>query len=264
VVAKREGLKMKINIDFESKTIDIENSGVISKSINIYSDEAFELISKIWLKVGWNQKYTYTFTWMGRPIIQLPEDMIRAQEVIFGVKPDVIIETGVAHGGSLIFYAGLCKIMGKGRVIGVDIEIRPHNRRAIEEHALYQYITLIDGSSTDPKIVDQVRKLINQHESVMIFLDSNHSKQHVLEELKAYSELITPGSYIVATDGIMKDLNDVPRGNREWKWDNPAASVVEFLNEHPEFVLEQPPWPFNESTLSHNVTYWPNAWMKRL
>jgi cephalosporin hydroxylase len=201
---------------------------------------------------------------MGRPIIQLPEDMIRTQEAIFRVKPDVIIETGVAHGGSLIFNASLCKIMGKGRVIGVDIEIRPHNRRAIEEHDLYPYITLIEGSSTDPDIVGQVRNLINQNEKVMIFLDSNHTKQHVLEELKAYSGFITPASYIVATDGIMKDLDDVPRGNTEWKLDNPADAAIEFVKEHNEFVLEQPPWPFNESSLTENVTHWPCAWLKRL
>jgi len=124
---------MKLTIDTTAKVLIQEVEGK-SRTINLYSKEAFELISHQWLKIGWNQKYSYTFTWMGRPIIQLPEDMIRAQEVIFRVKPDAIIETGVAHGGSLIFYASLCKIMGRGRVIGVDIEIRPHNRRAIEEH----------------------------------------------------------------------------------------------------------------------------------
>ncbi len=254
---------MKLTIDTTAKVLIQEVEGK-SRTINLYSKEAFELISHQWLKIGWNQKYSYTFTWMGRPIIQLPEDMIRAQEVIFRVKPDAIIETGVAHGGSLIFYASLCKIMGRGRVIGVDIEIRPHNRRAIEEHELYPYITLIEGSSTDPKIVGQVKKLIKQDESVMIFLDSNHSKQHVLEELKAYSDLITPGSYIVATDGIMKNLNDVPRGNPEWKLDNPAEAAIEFVKKRNEFVLEQPPWPFNESPLTENVTHWPSAWLKRL
>ena len=254
---------MKLTIDTTAKVLIQEAEGK-SRTIELYSKEAFELISHQWLKTGWNQKYSYTFTWMGRPIIQLPEDMIRVQEVIFRVKPDAIIETGIAHGGSLIFYASLCKIMGRGRVVGVDIEIRSHNRRAIEEHELYPYITLIEGSSTDPKIVGQVRKLTKQDESVMVFLDSNHSKRHVLEELKAYSDLITPGSYIVATDGIMKNLNDVPRGNPKWKLDNPADAAIEFVKKRDEFVLEQPSWPFNESPLTENVSHWPSAWLKRL
>src|SRR4249919_732260 len=124
---------MKLTIDTAAKTLLVEADGR-TRQLQLYSDEAFELISDQWLKVGWNQKYPYTFSWMGRPIIQLPEDMIRAQEVVYHVKPDVLIETGVAHGGSLIYYASLFKAMGRGRVIGVDIEIRPQNRTAIENH----------------------------------------------------------------------------------------------------------------------------------
>ena len=200
---------------------------------------------------------------MGRPIIQLPEDMIRIQEVIYQVKPDVIIETGIAHGGSLIYYASLFKAMGKGRVIGVDIEIRPHNRKAIEEHELFPYITLIEGSSTDSAILNQVKSLMKPGEVVLIILDSNHSKAHVADELEAYHDLVTPGSYLVATDGIMKDLHDVPRGNPEWIWDHPTAAAAEFAEQHPEFVLEQPKWPFRESDLTENVTHWPGAWLRR-
>ncbi|MBA4383429.1 MAG: hydroxylase [Anaerolinea sp.] len=255
---------MKLNLNFNENILMIEYPDCSKKNIQLYSEEAFDLISKAWLKIGWNQKYTYTFTWLERPIIQLPEDIIRAQEVIYRVKPDVIIETGVAHGGSLIFYASLCKIMGRGKVIGIDVEIRPHNRRAIEEHTLYSYVTLIEGSSTDPKTVEHIKNLIMPGESVMVFLDSNHSKQHVLEELEAYSSLITPGSYIVATDGIMKNLNDVPRGNLEWKWNNPVDAVIEFAKDRNEFTLEQPLWLFNESSLSESVTHWPSAWLKRL
>src|SRR5712671_6532094 len=115
---------MKLTIDTEKRTLTHDESGQ-PKPIDLYSKEAFEILSRHWLRVGWNQKYVYTFSWMGRPVIQLPEDMVRAQEVIYRIKPDVIIETGVAHGGSLIFYAGLCKAMGRGRVIGIDVEIRP-------------------------------------------------------------------------------------------------------------------------------------------
>jgi cephalosporin hydroxylase len=200
---------------------------------------------------------------MGRPIIQLPEDMIRMQEVIYRVKPDVTIETGVAHGGSLIYYASLCKAIGKGRVVGIDIEIRPHNRQAIEAHELFPLLTLVEGSSTAPQIVEHVRSLVKPGETVLVILDSNHTKQHVLDELAAYHELVTPGSYIVATDGIMRDLDQVPRGQPEWARDNPATAAAEFAQAHPEFVLEQPAWPFNESDLTDNITHWPDAWLRR-
>jgi cephalosporin hydroxylase len=135
---------MKLIIDTTEKTLTCEIDSQ-KQVLYLYTKEAFELISLQWVKVGWNQKYSYTFSWLGRPIIQLPEDMIRIQEVIYQVKPDVIIETGVAHGGSLIYYASLFKAMGKGRVVGVDIEIRPHNRKAIEEHELSSFITLVEG-----------------------------------------------------------------------------------------------------------------------
>ncbi len=253
---------MKLLIDTQTKTLSIEENGQ-GRTIPLYSKEAFELISHQWLKVGWNQKYPYTFSWMGRPVIQIPEDMIRTQEVIYRVKPDVIVETGVAHGGSLIFYASLLKTMGKGRVIGVDIEIRPHNRRAIESHELAGYITLVEGSSTAPEIVAKVKNLISADETVLVILDSNHCKQHVADELAAYHDLISPGSYIVATDGSMKDLYDVPRGSPDWDWNHPTAAAAEFASMHPDFVLEQPSWPFNESDLTENITHWPGAWLRK-
>ena len=254
---------MKLIIDTETKTLECE--GPDGKTvIQLYSDEAFDLISDQWIRVGWSQKYPYTFSWFGRPIIQLPEDMVRTQEVIHRVQPDVIVETGVAHGGSLVFYASLFKALGRGRVIGVDIEIRPVNRKAIEEHPLSSYITLIEGSSTDPQTVQQVRDLIKPGETVMVILDSNHTRSHVMDELAAYHSLVTPGSYIVATDGVMKDLHDVPRGQSDWVWNNPANAAVEFATGNPAFVLEQPAWPFNESHLSRNLTHWPQAWLRRL
>ena len=254
---------MRVTIDTEQRTMT-EESGTESRSLDLYSKEAFEIISNLWVKVGWNEKYSYTFSWLGRPIVQLPEDMIRIQEVIYRIKPDVIIETGVAHGGSLIYYATLCKAFEKGRVVGIDIEIRPHNRNAIEGHELSSYITLVEGSSTSPEVLDQVRSLIKPGESVLVILDSNHTRQHVLDEMRSYCDLVTKGSYLVATDGIMKDFNDVPRGNPEWIWDNPNRAAQEFAAETPQFLLEQPPWPFNESKLTENVTHWPGAWLRRL
>jgi len=253
---------MKLTIDTDQRTLVCESSAG-REELPLYSDRAFDLIAEQWVKVGWNQRYSYTFSWFGRPIIQLPEDMVRTQEVIHRVQPDVILETGVAHGGSLIFYASLCKALGRGRVIGIDIEIRPHNRQAIECHPLSALITLIEGSSTAPETVSQAKSLIKPGEKVLVLLDSNHTRRHVLDELAAYHDLVTPGSYLVATDGIMKDLGDVPRGHPDWLRDNPTQAAIEFAAQHPEFVIEQPAWQFNESGLSRNLTHWPGAWLRR-
>jgi cephalosporin hydroxylase len=254
---------MKIEIDTTAATLRIIGADG-DTSHPLYSRESFEAISRLWLKVGWNEKYPYTFSWLGRPIIQLPEDVLRMQEVIYRVKPDVIIETGVAHGGSLIMYASLCKAMDKGRVLGIDIEIRKHNRQAIETHELSSFITLIEGSSVAPEVVSKVSQLVRPGEIVLVILDSNHTRNHVAAELEAYARLVTPGSYIVATDGSMEFLHDVPRGTPNWVTDNPASAAREFATQHAEFVLEQPEWPFNESALRENITHWPSAWLRRL
>lgn len=253
---------MKLILDTEARTLVCEGSDG-RETLPLYSDRAFELISDQWLRVGWNQKYSYTFSWLGRPVIQLPEDLIRIQEVLHRVAPDVVVETGVAHGGSLIFYASLFRAMGRGRVIGVDIHIKPENRAAIEQHPLGSLIHLIEGSSTSPEVLARVKALVRPGESVLVILDSDHSKAHVAAELAAYHEMVTPGSYLVATDGIMKDLSDVPRGRPEWIWDNPTVAAADFASRHPEFLLEQPAWPFNESALRHNLTHWPGAWLRR-
>jgi cephalosporin hydroxylase len=253
---------VRLAIDTVGKTLEISEDAE-SRTLPLYSKEAFEAISREWVRVGWNEKYPYTFSWMGRPVIQLPEDMIRIQEVIYQVKPDVILETGVAHGGSLIFYASLCKAMEKGRVIGIDIEIRPHNRAAIEAHELKPYISLIEGGSTETSTVEEARSLIKPGERVLVILDSCHTKEHVAQELAAYADFVAPGSYIVATDGVMRDVHDVPRGTESWSWDNPAAAAIEFAEAHPEFVLENPVWPFNESELTESVTHWPSSWLRK-
>jgi len=253
---------VKITLDTEARTL-VEHAPGGDRSMPLYSDEAFALIADQWLRVGWNQKYQYSFSWFGRPVIQLPEDMIRTQEVIWRVQPDVIIETGVAHGGSLVFYASLCKAIGRGRVVGIDIDIRSHNRTAIEAHPLASMITLLEGSSIDPAIVAQAAAQVRPGETVLVLLDSNHSFAHVAAELEAYCGMVTPGSYIVATDGVMENLSDVPRGSPGWKTDNPSEAARRFAAAHPEFVLEQPAWPFNESTLGRNLTHWPEAWLRR-
>ncbi len=254
---------MRITVDLdEGIVIATDKSG--ERRLPIGSDEGFHLVSKAWLRSGWDAKHVYSFTWLGRPIIQLPEDMLRLQEVIYRIKPAVIIETGVAHGGSLVFYAGLFRAMGRGRVIGVDIEIRPHNRAAIESHELSSLITLIEGDSSAPDTVARVRNAAGSESPVMVVLDSNHTKTHVLKELRAYSELVTPGSYIVATDGIMEDLVGAPRSNRDWAENNPKAAVLEFVRSEGRFAVEEPGFAFNEGSVRSRVTYWPSAYLRRL
>jgi cephalosporin hydroxylase len=254
---------MKLTIDTDTQELHLEQDGN-KETMPLYSKKSFELISDQWSKVGWNQKYTYTFTWMGVPIVQLPEDMIRLQEVIWRVKPDVIIECGVAHGGGAIYYASLLKAMGKGRVIGVELEFRGDHRQQIEQHVLGSLITLIEASSVEQSTVDQVRSLIKPGETVLVILDSNHTKAHVAAELDLYHSMVTPGSYIVATDGSMEFLYDVPRAQPEWKDDNPAAAAREFAAKHPEFVFDRPRPVFNESELTRPITHWPDAWLKRV
>ena len=246
--------------------IDEENSVVIKngKSYDIGSSEAFKIISDIWIRSGWDAKYVYSFAWLGRPIIQLPEDMVRTQEVIYDIKPDFIIETGIAHGGSLIYYASLCKAIEKGRIIGVDIEIRPHNRKAIEEHILFPYITLIEGSSIDVEIVDQVLSKLSLNDVVMVLLDSNHTYDHVLSELRLYSKMVSLGSYIVATDGIMENVVGAPRTNPDWGTNNPKRALEQFVAENDAFIIEEPKFPFNEGLINERVTYWPSAFIKRI
>ncbi|HYV91943.1 MAG TPA: CmcI family methyltransferase [Chitinophagales bacterium] len=252
-----------IKIDTAKGVLIIEE-GSIERTVDLGSADGFRIVSDIWLRSGWDAKYVYSFSWLGRPIIQLPDDLLRIQEVIFNVKPDVIIETGVAHGGSLIFYATLCKAMDHGRVIGIDIEIRPHNRKAIEEHFLFPFITLIEGSSVDEKIVSSVQQQVKPDEKVLVLLDSNHTKQHVLDELNVYSPLVTLNSYIVATDGIMEKLEGAPRSAADWNWNNPKKAAEEFARENKNFIIEEPAFLFNEGIITERVTYWPSAFIKRI
>jgi cephalosporin hydroxylase len=252
-----------ITVDIERGTISVDENG-LTRDYQLDTPEAFKIISDIWLRAGWDNKYVYSFTWLGRPLIQLPEDMIRLQELIHTVRPDVIVETGVAHGGGLIYYASLCKVMDHGRVIGIDIEIRPHNRQAIEAHRLFPLITLIEGSSVEPSVVEQVKSQITPDENAIVFLDSCHEKEHVLAELRAYSSLVKPGSYLVAMDGIMEQLTGAPRSAPDWAWNNPRQAALEFVAENNDFVIEEPRFAFNEGNVTERVTYWPSAFIKRL
>ncbi len=252
-----------IKVDLEKSEVTVED-GASAVTHPLDSPEAFAVLSRAWLRAGWDTKHVYSFTWLGRPVIQLPEDLIRLQEVVCAVRPDVVIETGVAHGGGLVFYATLCQALGHGRVIGVDIEIRPHNRTAIEDHALASFITLVEGDSVAPEVVSKVGSLMHEGESALVLLDSCHTRDHVREELEAYAPLVGKGSYLVAMDGIKRDLMGAPRSESDWEWNNPATAACEFAAAHSEFVLEEPPVAFNEGLITERVTYCPDAFLKRI
>ncbi len=254
---------MKLIVDTDAQTIET-TSGTETQRHALFSESGFDLISDLWLQVGWAQRYSYSFTWLGRPIIQMPEDILRIQEVVYRLQPDVIIETGIARGGSLILYASLLQLLGKGKVVGVDIDIRAPNRQAIEAHPLASRITMIEGSSTDPAIADQVRQHLGPADKVLVILDSNHTREHVLNELRLYAPLVSVGSYAVAADGVMQLLTDVPGGQAAWEWDNPALAARDFVGEREDFVLEEPEFVFNHSDLNRRVTYWPGAYIKRV
>ena len=202
---------------------------------DLYSAEGKELLCSLYVKQAVFFRWMYEPQWMGRPVIQFPHDILMMQELIWNVKPDIIVECGVAHGGSAIFYASLCELMGHGKVIGVDVEIRPHNREAIENHAMSRRIELIEGSSIDPATIAEVKRRCEGAQSVLICLDSNHTYKHVLAELEAYAPIVTPGSYLVAMDGAQAYVSDVPGGKPEWKEDHPLKAIHEFLAVHPEY-----------------------------
>jgi len=184
-------------------------------------------------------KYVTNFSWLGRPIIQLPQDLIALQEVIWALRPDVIIETGIAHGGSLVFYASMLELVSNGRVIGIDIDIRAHNRAEIEKHPMHRRITMIEGSSVSPEVVDQVRSLAAEAKTVLVCLDSNHTHDHVLQELEIYAPLVTLGSYCVVFDTGIEDLPAEAFLDRPWgPANNPKTAVWEFLKTHDEFVID--------------------------
>ena len=175
-------------------------------------------------------RYSYNFSWMGRPVIQYPQDIVAMQEILWEVQPDLVIETGIAHGGSLIFYASILELIGKGDVLGIDIEIREHNRKAIEEHPMYKRIKMIEGSSVSDKVVAQVRKFAKGKEKIIVCLDSNHTHEHVLAELEAYAPLTSKDSYCVVFDTVIEDLPDEMFPDRPWgRGNNPKTAVREYL-----------------------------------
>ena len=210
------------------------------------SDLSLTQLSQVWLNQSVTRKYSYHLEWMGRPIIQYPQDIIAMQELIWIIKPDLIIETGIAHGGSLIFSASMLElnaICGGPRdatALGIDIDIRAHNREAIEAHPLFKRISMIEGSSIDSDIVNQVKEKAVGKKNILVCLDSNHTHDHVLAELEAYAPLTSIGSYCVVFDTIIEDLLEDTFPDRPWsRGNNPKSAVNEYLKTHPEFVINK-------------------------
>ena len=222
-----------------------------------YSEDArLKSLAHDWVFHSMQQKYLYNFDWLGRPIIQYPEDMVAIQELIWKVKPTLVIETGIAHGGSLVLSASMlamldyCEAVEAGtsldprksrrRVVGIDIDIRSHNRSAIEEHPLSGLISMVEGSSVDQHVIDEVHQLAAGHETVMVFMDSNHTHEHVLGELNAYAHLVTKGSYCVVFDTFVEDMPPKYFPDRPWdKGDSPKTAVREYLKSHSEFEIDK-------------------------
>lgn len=254
---------MKLIIDTETQTLAVEE-GDFQEVLPLYSQRSFESVSRQWLRIGWSLSYYMSFSWLGLPVIQIPEDLIRLQEAIHQIQPDFIVETGVYRCGSLLFHATICEAIGKGHVIGIDLSVDKSDLDVVRSSPLGQRITVIEGNSTSPPVFAKAASKIPPGSSVLVILDSSHTRDHVRAELELYSKLVTSGSYIAVADGLMQDLTDVPGGRLEWTTDNPLAAVQDFLKSHPEFEQLDPPHPFGEGPLAGcSVTHWPRGWLRR-
>ncbi len=218
-----------------------------------------------WFNKANKGKYSYHFEWLGRPVIQYPQDVIAMQELIWSIQPDLIIETGIAHGGSLIFSASMLELNAicggcqDAEVLGLDIDIRAHNREAIEAHPMFKRISMIQGSSIDSEIIEQVKAKALGKQKILVFLDSNHTHDHVLAELEAYALLTSVGSYCVVFDTVIEDLPADMFGDRPWGvGNNPKTAVWEYLKTHPEFEIDK--------TIQHKllITVAPDGYLKRV
>jgi cephalosporin hydroxylase len=205
-------------------------------------DEELRKLSLDWMVKADRYKYTYNFSWMGRPIIKYPNDIIAQQELMWKLRPDLVIETGIAHGGSIIFSASMLELIGEGEVLGVDIDIREHNRVEIEKHPMFKRITMIEGSSVDPDIFARVKKISEGKKRVMVILDSNHTHEHVYQELLLYANLVTVGSYLILPDTFIEFFPKGYYSDRPWDvGDNPYTAMKKFLSERDDFVIDSQP-----------------------
>jgi cephalosporin hydroxylase len=219
--------------------------------IPLYSPEGFDALSQLWMQVGWSVGYPFAQSWMGFPLIQFPQDVMRMQNLITQEQPTLIIETGVSGGGSMAMYAHLALVYGGARVVGIEKTLRPQQMQALAAHPILgPHITVIQGDSTDPAILPILRAHTQPQDwqRVCVVLDSSHRYDHVLKELRLYGPLVTVGSFVMVMDGALKDMAHVPNGKPRWETDNPHRAVQEFLQESPAFVLDtqdmHPPYTF--------------------
>lgn len=228
-------------------------------------DEQLKDLASQWLTQSMMKQYVYNFSWLGRPIIQSPQDIMALQEIIWDVKPDMIIETGIAHGGSLILSASIltlleaCGEIENGQVLGIDIDIREHNKKAIENHPMSKKITMFEGSSIDENMIERVKKFAKQGKRILVCLDSNHTHEHVLAELEAYSSLVSIGSYCIVFDTLVEDMPTEFSKDRPWdKGNSPKTAVREFLKENDSFEIDK--------TIENKilVTVAPDGYLKRV
>ena len=226
------------------------------RELSIYSEEGYRALAELFTRSGWQNRLAYEVTWLGVPIIQVPEDMVIMQELLWRVRPDVVIECGVAHGGALLLYASILELLGKGRAIGIDNEIRKYNRLAIQSHPLSRRLELVEGSSIDRELVDRVRASIGPSATVLVALDSNHSRGHVRRELECYAPFVTSGSYVVVFDTVMPVVADAPRAGAGWSDDNPLEAVRDFLRSNADFEVD-------ESLHRLGVTHCHSGFLKR-
>ncbi len=253
---------MRLTIDTDARLLYATGNGSAC-SYALFSPEAFRILSHQWLLLGWNLGHWKTFSWMGRQILQFPDDILRLAELIWTLGPDVIVETGVYDGGSTLMFASLCQLRGKGRVISIDREFRPGVREAVRERA-GDRVTFIQGDSGSPEVAEEVRRMLHPAERVCVFLDSEHTAKHVTAELHHLSPLVTPGSYLIVADTICVELAQCPEGDSDWAWDNPGIAAQEFLATHPEFVRDRPPALFSASADFTELSYFAQSWLRRL
>ncbi len=237
------------------RTISVDDEGA-RRDIDIYSEEGFRVLSDLWARSGWSQRTYHEIAWLGVPIWQLPQDMMMMQELIWKLRPDVIVETGLALGGSAIFYASLLELIGHGHVITVEVKVQKPVRATVAAHPLGKRTTQIEGSSIDDDIVARVRGMIDADARVLVVLDSNHTRAHVRHELEKYSPFVGPDGYVVVFDGNMETLADAADGSPEWIDDNPAAATRDFLADHPEFEVDP---HYNRL----GATYCPDGFLRR-
>ena len=242
---------MKISLSTKS------DDGSEHREVDLYSAEGLALAAELWLKASCHHRIMYEPTWMGIPIIQYPTDMVMMQELLWKVRPDFVIEAGVAHGGSCVLHASILELIGKGQVIGIDVEIRKYNETAIKNHSMSKRIQLIEGSSVDPVTITAVKKFVTPGSRCVVVLDSNHSYEHVKKEIALYKDFVGADGYLIVMDGAQEWAASLPNGKPDWASDNPLRAIREFIE------AENGSWVIDNHYNRMHITSSPMGFLKR-